>query len=71
MCIIDFLVEDLETSSKASNKLKKQEGSYTDLYFNYSINQDLRDRKYRTESGYVKKVSNKKLWLVTFDIFIQ
>tara|TARA_Y100001958_G_scaffold150226_1_gene133741 strand:- start:1364 stop:3625 length:2262 start_codon:yes stop_codon:yes gene_type:complete len=49
---IDFLVEDLDTSSKASDVLKKQEGSYTDLYFNYSINQDLRDRKFRTESGY-------------------
>ena len=50
---IDFLIEDLETSSKASNTIKKQEGSYTDLYFNYSINQDLRDKKYNTESGYV------------------
>ena len=49
---IDFLVEDLDTSSKASDVLKKQEGSYTDLYFNYSINQDLRDRRFRTESGY-------------------
>ncbi len=49
---IDFLVEDLETSDKASDVLKKQEGSYTDLYFNYSINQDLRDKKFRTESGY-------------------
>ena len=49
---IDFLLEDLETSSKASNVLKKQEGSYTDLYFNYTINQDLRDRRFRTESGY-------------------
>ena len=49
---IDLLVEDLETSDKASDILKKQEGSYTDLYFNYTINQDLRDKKYRTESGY-------------------
>ena len=49
---IDILVEDLETSSKASNTLKKQEGSYTDLYFNYTINQDLRDKRYRSESGY-------------------
>ena len=48
---IDFLVEDLETSDKASSSLKKQEGSYTDLYFNYSINQDLRDKKFRTEDG--------------------
>ena len=50
---LDFLVEDLETSSKASNTIKKQEGSYTDLYFNYSINQDLRDKKFRTEDGYI------------------
>ena len=49
---IDFLIEDLETSSKASNLIKKQEGSYTDLYFNYSINQDLRD-KFRTEDRFV------------------
>jgi len=54
---IDFLVEDLETSDKASTVLKKQEGSYTDLYFNYSINQDLRDKKFRTESGYVTTFS--------------
>ena len=35
---LDF--EDLETSPKASKNLKKQEGNYTDLYFNYSINYD-------------------------------
>ena len=50
---LDFLVEDLETSSKASKTVKKQEGSYTDMYFNYSINQDLRDKRFRTEDGYV------------------
>ena len=50
---LDFLIEDLETSNKASNTIKKQEGSYTDLYFNYSINQDLRDKRFRTEDGYV------------------
>ena len=54
---IDFLIEDLETTSDASNILKKQEGSYTDLYFNYSINQDLRDKKFRTEDGYVTTFS--------------
>ncbi len=50
---LDFLIEDLETSNKASNAIKKQEKSYTDLYFNYSINQDLRDKKFKTEDGYV------------------
>ena len=54
---IDFLIEELETSDKASNILKKQEGSYTDLYFNYSINQDLRDKRFRTESGYTTTFS--------------
>ena len=54
---IDFLIEDLETTNDASNILKKQEGSYTDLYFNYSINQDLRDKKFRTEDGYVTTFS--------------
>ena len=54
---LDILIEDLETSSKASSTLKKQEGSYTDLYFNYSINQDLRDKKFRTEDGYVTTFS--------------
>ena len=54
---IDFLLEDLETSDKASNTLKKQEGSYKDLYFNYSINQDLRDKKFRTEDGYTTTFS--------------
>ncbi len=54
---LDFLIEDLETNNAASNILKKQEGSYTDLYFNYSINQDLRDKRFRTESGYVTTFS--------------
>ena len=54
---IDFLIEDLETSDKASAILKKQEGSYNDLYFNYSINQDLRDKRFKTESGYVTTFS--------------
>ena len=50
---INFLIEDLETSSKASDTLKKQEGSYTDLYFNYTINQDLRDKRYINEKDSV------------------
>ena len=54
---LDFLIEDLETSNKASNTIKKQEGSYTDLYIKYSINQDLRDIKIRTEDGFVTTFS--------------
>ena len=49
---IDFKIEDLETTNNATDTIKKQEGSYTDLYFNYQITQDLRDKKFRTEDGY-------------------
>ncbi len=49
---IDFKIEDLETTNSATNTIKKQEGSYRDLYFNYQITQDLRDKKFRTEEGY-------------------
>ena len=44
-------IEDLETNSSASTNLKKQEGSYTDLYFKYGLNYDLRNSKYMTSSG--------------------
>ena len=44
--------EKLETTHTASNQLKKQEGSYQDIYFNYGINYDLRDRSYQPTSGH-------------------
>ena len=31
-------IENLETTSTASNSLKKQEGNYSDLYFQYGLN---------------------------------
>ena len=43
--------EKLETNSSASTELKKQEGSYQDYYFNYGINYDLRNSKYKPSSG--------------------
>jgi outer membrane protein insertion porin family len=47
-------IEDLETNNNASNNLKKQEGSYNDLYFNYGINYDLRDSTFNPTSGSTK-----------------
>ena len=47
-------LEDLETNSSASDNLKKQEGSYNDLYFNYGINYDLRDSTFNPTSGSTK-----------------
>ncbi len=44
-------LEDLKTNANASTQLKKQEGNYEDLYFNYGLNYDLRDSIYRPRSG--------------------
>ena len=48
---IDFSIEDLETNSSASSSLKKQEGNYNDLYFNYSLDLDSRNSSYNPSSG--------------------
>ena len=46
-----FNYETLKTSNKASASLKKQKGNYSDTYFNYSLDYDLRDLKYQTTEG--------------------
>ena len=43
--------QKLETNSFASSSLKKQEGDYSDLYFNYGLDYDLRNSGYRPSSG--------------------
>ena len=48
---IELSIEDLRTNSTASTNLKKQEGTYEDLYFNYGLNYDLRNSKFRPSSG--------------------
>jgi outer membrane protein insertion porin family len=45
-------LENLDTNSTASSQLKKQEGSYTDIYFNYNVGYDLRNSRYQPSSGY-------------------
>jgi len=44
--------EDLETTSTASKNLKKQAGEYFDLYFNYGLNYDLTNQRYKPSEGY-------------------
>jgi len=44
--------EDLKTNSTATSNLKKQEGSYLDLYYNHSFIYDLRNRSYKATDGY-------------------
>ena len=48
---LDFALEDLKTNSNASANLKKQEGTYEDFYFNYGLNYDLRNSRYKPSSG--------------------
>ena len=45
-------LENLDTNSTASSQLKKQEGSYTDIYVNYNVDYDLRNSRYQPSSGY-------------------
>ncbi len=48
---LDFTQEDLTTNSNATNSLKKQEGSYSDFYFNYGLTHDTRDNRYNPTKG--------------------
>ncbi len=48
---IDFTQEDLTTNSSASSTLKKQEGSYSDFYFNYGLFYDTRDSTFNPKKG--------------------
>ena len=50
---IDFTIEDLSTNNTASSNIKKQEGDYSDFYFNYGLDYDLRDSSFNTKSGYI------------------
>ena len=45
-------VEKLTTDSTASATLKKQEGSYFDSFFNYTLDYDLRNQKFQTTDGF-------------------
>ena len=51
--------ETIETLSTASANLKKQEGSYTDLFVDYSLALDKRDQAYQTTDGYRSVFSQK------------
>ncbi len=47
-----FEYETLETSSKASSNLKKQEGDYYNINFEYGLFYDQRDQSYATTDGF-------------------
>jgi len=49
---ISTSLEKLETNSSATASLKKQAGNYFDIYFNYGIDYDLRNKTYKPNDGY-------------------
>ena len=52
---ISTYVEKLDTNSTASAGMKKQEGSYFDVFFNQTFNYDKRNQKYKTSDGYISR----------------
>ncbi len=49
--------DDLQVESTASDALKKQKGTFTDLSFDYGISADNRDRVYAPTDGYFTRFS--------------
>tara|TARA_B110000444_G_scaffold218674_1_gene218354 strand:- start:1187 stop:3412 length:2226 start_codon:yes stop_codon:yes gene_type:complete len=49
--------DDLRVESSASESLKKQKGTFTDLSFNYGISLDNRNRVYAPTDGYISSFS--------------
>tara|TARA_B100000989_G_scaffold107007_1_gene78443 strand:+ start:482 stop:2734 length:2253 start_codon:yes stop_codon:yes gene_type:complete len=49
--------EDLETSSKANNIIKKQEGNYFENLISYSISYNKLDQNYQPTDGFINKFS--------------
>ena len=49
--------DDLQVESSASESLKKQKGTFTDLSFDYGISQDKRNRVFAPTEGYLTSFS--------------
>ena len=60
----DVSYEKLETTGSASASLKKQEGNYFDNYFNYSLDYDLRNKRFRPDEGF-RNIFRQELPLVS------
>ena len=56
---ISVFHEKLDTNQTASDKLKKQEGEYTDADFAYGLVLDKRDRRYQTTDGYLSRFNQR------------
>ena len=58
--------EKISTNSSASASLKKQEGSYFENKFSYTLDYDLRNQKYRTTDG-IRSIFNQSVPLISDD----
>ena len=54
---VAFSYDDLKVDSTASDSLKKQKGSFTDLSLSYAISLDNRDRVFAPTDGYLSSFS--------------
>ena len=63
---ISVFHEKLDTNQTASDKLKKQEGEYTDADFAYGLVLDKRNRRYQTTDGYLSRF-NQRVPLISED----
>jgi len=54
---LTYSYDDLKVESTASDSLKKQKGSFSDLSFSYGISLDNRDRVYAPTDGYISRFS--------------
>ena len=45
-------IENIETTSTASERLKKQAGDYFDTYINFNLDYDKRNQKFQTTDGF-------------------
>ena len=52
---LTYSYDDLKVESTASDSLKKQKGSFSDLSFSYGISLDNRDRVYAPTGGYISR----------------
>ena len=50
---LDLTFEELFANTTASNNIKKQEGDYTDFYFNYGLNYDKRNSTFNPKKGHI------------------
>jgi len=58
--------EKIDTNSSASDSLKKQDGSYFENKFSYTLDYDLRDQKYQTKEG-IRGVFSQDIPLISDD----